>query len=96
MKTFAFKYWSPILSKTVTLNLGQYDDMSLTDARKKVAGHRKEIARDEDPRAKSPYNIPKPDRTRRIQRTGICPTGYIGIGKFCKALHREPQFVCTD
>jgi integrase len=52
VKTFAFKYWSPILSKTVTLNLGQYDDLSLTDAKRKVADHRKEIARDEDPRAK--------------------------------------------
>jgi integrase len=52
VKTFAFKYWSPILSKTVTLNLGQYDDISLTDAKRKVGDHRKDIARDEDPRAK--------------------------------------------
>lgn len=52
VKTFAFKYWSPILSKTVTLNLGQYDDISLTDAKRKVGDHRRDIARDEDPRAK--------------------------------------------
>ncbi|MCK1489758.1 integrase arm-type DNA-binding domain-containing protein [Bradyrhizobium sp. 180] len=51
-KTFAFKYWSPILAKTVTLALGQYDDITLTDAKRKVGDHRKEIARDEDPRAR--------------------------------------------
>lgn len=51
-KTFAFKYWSPILAKTVTLVLGQYDDITLPDAKRKVGDHRKEIARDEDPRAR--------------------------------------------
>jgi integrase len=52
VKTFAFKYWSPILAKTVTLALGQYDDITLADAKRKVGDHRKEIARDEDPRAR--------------------------------------------
>lgn len=50
MKTFAFKYWAPILSKTVTLNLGRYPSLSLTKAKEKVGDHRKTIARDEDPR----------------------------------------------
>src|SRR5690349_18227299 len=50
VKTFAFKYWSPILSKTVTLNLGKYPDLSLTTAKEKVGEHRKTIAGDEDPR----------------------------------------------
>lgn len=52
VKSFALKYWSPILSKTVTLALGQYDEVTLTDAKRKVGDHRKEIARDEDPRAR--------------------------------------------
>src|SRR5262245_58287866 len=49
-RTFALKYWSPILSKTVTLNLGKYPDLTLNKAREKVGEHRKTIAGDEDPR----------------------------------------------
>ena len=51
-KTFAFKYWSPILAKTVTLALGLKDDITLTEAKRKVGDHRREIAREEDPRAR--------------------------------------------
>ncbi|SIO52299.1 Site-specific recombinase XerD [Bradyrhizobium erythrophlei] len=50
-KTFSFKYWSPLLSKTVALTLGTYPDIDLAAARAKVAEHRKAIASDEDPRA---------------------------------------------
>lgn len=39
--------------------------------------------------AESPYPIPKPDGKQRIQRTGTCPTGYVGVGKFCEALHED-------
>jgi integrase len=50
VKTFAFKYWSPILSKAITLNLGRYPGLDLSGARRKVAQHRETIAADEDPR----------------------------------------------
>lgn len=50
VKTFALAYWSPILSKTITLNVGTYPNLSLADAREKVGEHRKTIAADEDPR----------------------------------------------
>lgn len=49
-KTFIFKYWSPILSKSVGLTLGKYPDLTLTKAKDKVSEHRKTIAGDEDPR----------------------------------------------
>jgi hypothetical protein len=49
-KTFLFKYWSPLLSKTVGLTLGSYPDVDLAAARAKVADHRKTISLDEDPR----------------------------------------------
>lgn len=49
-KTFTFKYWSPILSKTVGITLGKYPDLSLTKAKERVGEHRKTIAGDEDPR----------------------------------------------
>jgi integrase len=50
-KTFTFKYWSPLLSKTVSLALGSYPALSLAAARNKVANHRNTIAGDQDPRA---------------------------------------------
>jgi hypothetical protein len=39
--------------------------------------------------AENPYPTPKPDGAQRIQRHGTCPTGYIGVGKFCEALHKD-------
>ena len=39
--------------------------------------------------AESPYSTPTPDGRQRIQRTGTCPTGYIGKGNFCEAIHRD-------
>lgn len=39
--------------------------------------------------AESPYPTTKPDGTRRIQRTGTCPTGYVGVGNFCEALRKN-------
>jgi hypothetical protein len=39
--------------------------------------------------AESPHPTPTPDGRQRIQRTGTCPTGYIGSGKFCEALHKD-------
>ena len=38
-KTFLFKYWSPLLSKTVGLTLGAYPDVGLAAGRAKVADH---------------------------------------------------------
>lgn len=38
--------------------------------------------------AESPYPSPTRDGRERIQRTGTCPTGYVGKGNFCEALHR--------
>jgi integrase len=55
-KTFTFKYWSPILSKTVSLSLGTYPALSLAAVRDKVADHRKTIAGDQDPRAEQRRN----------------------------------------
>ena len=49
-KSFQFKYWSPLLSKTVGIHLGPYPHMSLSEARAKVAKHREAIAQNKDPR----------------------------------------------
>ena len=38
---------------------------------------------------RAPYPTPKPDGTHRIQRTGTCPTGYVGSGNFCEPLHKD-------
>lgn len=37
--------------------------------------------------AGSQYPTPTHDRRERIQRTGTCPTGYVGVSAFCEALH---------
>lgn len=39
--------------------------------------------------AGSPYQTPTPDGRERIQRTGVCPTGFVGLGDNCEALHRD-------
>jgi len=39
--------------------------------------------------AESPYPTPSADGRQRIQRDGACPTGYVGSGKFCEALHKD-------
>lgn len=39
--------------------------------------------------AQSRYPTPTPDGRQRLQRTGTCPTGYIGEGSFCEALRNE-------
>ena len=39
--------------------------------------------------AESPYPTPTRDGRERIQRTGTCPTRYVGKGNFCEALHRD-------
>jgi hypothetical protein len=39
--------------------------------------------------AESPYPTPTRDGRERIQRTGACPTGYVGKGDKCGALHRD-------
>ncbi|MET4090593.1 integrase arm-type DNA-binding domain-containing protein [Bradyrhizobium sp. S3.5.5] len=66
VKTFVFRYWSPLLSKTVNLTIGQYNDVDLSDAREKVADHRKEIARDEDPRARKRADRRKAARAEEL------------------------------
>lgn len=39
--------------------------------------------------AESPYPTPTRDGRERIQRTGTCPTGYVGVGNKCEALHKD-------
>jgi hypothetical protein len=38
--------------------------------------------------AESAYPTPHGGR-ERIPRTGTCPTGFVGKGDFCKALHQD-------
>ena len=38
--------------------------------------------------AETPYPVPKNGR-ETITRTGACPTGYVGLGKKCEALHKD-------
>jgi hypothetical protein len=37
--------------------------------------------------AETPYPTPSRDGRERIQRTGTCPTGYVGKGDKCEAMH---------
>lgn len=39
--------------------------------------------------AESAYPTPTRDGRERIQRTGACPTGFVGKGAFCEAMHRS-------
>lgn len=39
--------------------------------------------------AESPYATPTRDGRERIPRTGACPTGFVGKGNFCEALHQD-------
>ncbi|MEY9594794.1 hypothetical protein ABIA06_007085 [Bradyrhizobium yuanmingense] len=39
--------------------------------------------------AESAYPTPTRDGRERIQRAGTCPTGFVGKGAFCEALHRD-------
>lgn len=39
--------------------------------------------------AESAYSTPTRDGRERIPRTGTCPTGYIGKGDKCEALHAD-------
>jgi hypothetical protein len=39
--------------------------------------------------AESPYPTPTRDGKERLMRTGTCPTGYIGKGDKCEALHTD-------
>ena len=39
--------------------------------------------------AESTYPISTRDGRERIHRTGACPTGFVGKGNFCEALHRD-------
>jgi hypothetical protein len=39
--------------------------------------------------AETKYPTPTPDGRERIQRTGTCPTGYVGLGDKCEALHKD-------
>lgn len=38
--------------------------------------------------AESPYPTPTRDGRERLQRTGTCPSGYVGLGNKCEALHQ--------
>lgn len=37
--------------------------------------------------AETSYPTPTRDGRERILRTGTCPTGFVGKGNFCEALH---------
>ena len=39
--------------------------------------------------AETPYPTPTPNGRQRIQRTGTCPDGYVGLGDKCEALHED-------
>lgn len=39
--------------------------------------------------ADSPYPIPTRDGRETIRREGVCPTGYVGLGDKCVALHKD-------
>jgi hypothetical protein len=39
--------------------------------------------------AESPYPTPTRDGRERLPRTGTCPTGYVGLGNKCEALHQD-------
>lgn len=39
--------------------------------------------------AESPYPTPTKDGRERLQRTGTCPSGYVGLGNKCEALHQD-------
>jgi hypothetical protein len=39
--------------------------------------------------AESPYPTPGRDGRERLPRTGTCPSGYVGRGNKCEALHQD-------
>jgi hypothetical protein len=39
--------------------------------------------------AESPYATPKRDGRERLIRDGTCPTGYVGKGNKCEAMHQD-------
>jgi len=39
--------------------------------------------------AGNPYATPTRDGRETMQRTGTCPTGYVGLGNKCEALHKD-------
>lgn len=39
--------------------------------------------------AESPYPTPTRDGRERLPRHGTCPTGYVGLGNKCEALHGD-------
>jgi hypothetical protein len=39
--------------------------------------------------AETPYPTPSRDGRERLQRQGTCPSGYVGLGTKCEALHRD-------
>jgi len=39
--------------------------------------------------AESPYPTPTRDGRERLPRHGTCPTGYVGLGNKCEALHKD-------
>ena len=61
----------------------------MIDARKILLGLAALIATASPAVTESPYPTPTRDGRERIQRTGSCPTGYIGKGQLCEAIHRD-------
>lgn len=41
------------------------------------------------PATESPYATPTRHGRERVQRTGACPSGYVGLADKCEALHQD-------
>src|SRR5258708_8203631 len=71
-KSFLFKYWSPLLSKSVSLTLGSYPALDLAGARDRIADHRKLIAKDKDPRAEQRHERQRFVRSEELTFNQLC------------------------
>jgi integrase len=71
-KSFLFKYWSPLLSKSVSLTLGSYPALDLAGARDRIADHRKLIAKDKDPRAEQRHERQRFVRSEELTFNKLC------------------------
>jgi len=71
-KSFLFKYWSPLLSKSVSLTLGAYPALDLAGARDRIADHRKLIAKEKDPRAEQRHERQRFIRSEELTFNLLC------------------------
>lgn len=61
----------------------------MINARKILLGLAALIATASPALAESAYPTPTRDGRERIQRTGVCPVGFVGKGPWCEALHLD-------